>query len=124
LFSDFRGLVLHFHGHFGGDQIGLNRHEFFAVDEARMAHGEHPKEDANQGEDEREHAQTVDAVKDGIEDESASSLAGQEIHGWDENDAEVHHTVPFCLNCWLKPIYGNMTYHRIYSMSTRKETCF
>jgi hypothetical protein len=81
----------HLLGHFGGEHISLVRRHFTAVREARMADGENPKEGGDPDADYRQHAEQCDAVKDGIEDEAAPSLAGDKIDWWDEDEAEVDH---------------------------------
>lgn len=85
--------MVQFLGHFCGDQIGLNGDQFFTVGETRMADGEYPEKDPDQGENDGQDKEASDAVEDGIEDEPAPLLAGQEIHGWDEYYCKIYHIV-------------------------------
>ena len=90
----------HFLGHLGGEHFRMTCHHFTAVRKARVTDGENPKEGGNPDSDHRQHAEARKTVEDGIEDETTPFLAGEEIYGRDENEAEVDHVIFWLLFGW------------------------
>jgi hypothetical protein len=89
-----------FLSHLGGKHFRMACHHFTAIREARVADGEEPKEGGDPNSDYRQHADECDAVEDGVEDKAAPFLASEEIHGRDEDEAEVDHVI-FFLIVWF-----------------------
>ena len=66
---------------------------FPAIGETRMADGQQPKDGGDHDADDGEDTEDGQAVEDGIEEEPAPLLAGEEIHRWEKENAEIDHIV-------------------------------